>query len=355
MSDSRQKSASARSFVRMEEEMEASDADFTSVPIAEFFSPRTVAFDIFVRLGEGRYLRIFRVGEDFDESELKIYRQDRGMRYVYFDRKFRGMYVRSSSALLQKMADLPTVPIRTKFGVARILCELYVQEMLECREDARADLVEKGKELIAILSAWVDTQKGLDEAFWNLESVDGTLPSLNFHTGILAVLFSHRMPWTSRRTTETLLFAALLCDIGLGLLPPELRRIKTRRMNPQQLRQYESHPDLSATLLEHTKSKSISENLLLIVRQHHEFCDGSGFPQKLTGEKTLMLSKLVVLCAEIVRTSSELILSPIDAVKNMFPEFSEKIFEEKPELVARFDRALLIQLFKWLNERREGG
>ena len=112
---------------------------------------------------------------------------------------------------------------------------------------------------------------------------------------------------------------------------------------------------LFRSLLEHTKSKSISENLLLIVRQHHEFCDGSGFPQKLTGEKTLMLSKLVVLCGEIVRTSSELILSPIDAVKNMFPEFSEKIFEEKPELVARFDRALLIQLFKWLNERREGG
>ena len=38
-----------------------------------------------------------------------------------------------------------------------------------------------------------------------------------------------------------------------------------------------------------------------------------------------------------------------------YQEFSEKIFEEKPELVARFDRALLIQLFKWLNERREGG
>ncbi|MGZ3737057.1 MAG: hypothetical protein ACXVC0_18950, partial [Bdellovibrionota bacterium] len=117
--------------VRREEEIEAPDGDFTSVRIAEFYSPRKVAFDLFLRLGDNRYLKIFRAGETFEELELKNYEVERGVRQVYFNRGHRSAYISSSATLLQKVTSLAAVPLRTKFGLARILCELYMAELFE--------------------------------------------------------------------------------------------------------------------------------------------------------------------------------------------------------------------------------
>ena len=217
--------AQPTSGLRREEEIEAVDADFTSVRIAEFYSPRKVAFDLFLRLGEGRYLRIFRAGDNFEEAELKAYEADRGVRQVFFGRPHRAAYIASSATLLQKVTPLAAVPLRTKFVVARILSELYMQELYECDDGTRPAFVEKGKGLCAILAAWVDTHPGLVRHLLLLEQVDANPASLSFLTGIFSCALSHLMPWKSRHTTETLLFASFLCDTGIAALPPEILRL----------------------------------------------------------------------------------------------------------------------------------
>jgi HD-GYP domain-containing protein (c-di-GMP phosphodiesterase class II) len=354
MSDTEQAFSRAAGAVRLEEEITAVDADFTFVRIAEFYSPRKTSFDLFLKLGAGRYLRVFRAGDTFDESELKAYELDRGVRHVYFARAHRAAYVASSSLLLQKITPLPAVPLRTKFGVARILSELYVQELLEATDGTRRKLVDKGRDLCAALAAWVDTQAGLERFFLHLDQVDANPAALSFLTGILSCLLSHRMPWKSRRTTEALLFASFLCDVGLAELPPEVQRLKPKRMSAQQKRQFEKHPEISYLLLADTKSPALTDNILHIVRQHHEYCDGSGYPAGLPADKTLQLAKVVVLCGDLVRASSDYLLPPKDAARILFPELTEKLLQDRPELVAKYDKELLPPLFKLLLEGGAG-
>lgn len=334
---------------RIEEELDAPDADFTFVRIAELYSPRRVAFDLFLRLGEGKYLRIFRAGENFDEAALKLYETERGMRYVYFERAHRATYINASLALMQKLSLIAGVPLRTKFGVARILGELYVQSLLECEEDALPRLLDKGRDVCATLASWIDSQAGLDKFFFALDQIDNNVPAHAFLTGIFSCLVANQMPWKSKRTNETLLMAAFLCDIGYTALSPEVVRLKPKRMNPAQKRQFEKHPEASFLILSDVKSTVLNQNVLSIVREHHEYCDGSGFPRALSGNQILMLSKVIVLCGDGVRTASDFLLPPGDALRLLFPDTSEKIFEEAPEVVAKYDHDLLVKLFQLLN------
>ncbi len=325
---------------RIEEEIDANDQDFVAVRISEFYSPKVVAFPLHLKLGTGKYLRIFRAGENYDESELKAYETDRGVRQVYFARTHRAGYMTSSSALLRKLIPIPAIPIRTKFGVARILCELYLQELFAAPEENLPPLVEKGKEISALLAGWIETDTQLDRFLLGLEQVDANTESLAFLTGIFACVAAKRYPWKSRRTMETLLQAAFFSDLGLTKLPPEVARLKPKRMSAAQKREYEMHPEVSAQLLR--EAGNVPENLLTIVREHHEYCDGSGFPNQLNATKLLLLSKFLLMSAELMRTASEFLLPPVEAAKVLFPELSEKIFTEHPDLVAKFDRELLI-------------
>ena len=336
--------------IRLEEEMEMADKDFACVRLGEFYSPRKVVFDLFLRLAEGRYLRIFRAGEDFDEGELKAYEADRGMRYVYFGRSHRSAYIATSASLLEKISPLAAIPLRTKFGVARILSELYMQELYECDDAARRALVDKGKRLCSIMATWVDTQPGLVAYILRLEQIDANPAALCFLMGVFSCLLSHQMPWKSKRTSETLLFACFLSELGIFALSPEILRQRPKRMNKQQRHEYEMHPEMSCILLEETGSDSLNENILLIIRQHHEYCDGTGYPNSLTGDKTIMLAKIVVLCGDIIRRASEFLLPPSDAAKTIFPEFTEKLLKEHPELVAKYERELLPPFFKMIME-----
>ncbi len=334
-----------------EEEWEASDDTFVAVRISEFYSPRKVAFDLSLKLGDGRYLKIFRAGEDFNEAELKSYELDRGIRHVYFSTEFRPVYINSSSTLLQKIAPLPGVPLRTKFGMARILSELYVQELFACNDEDREAVIEKGKALCSVLASWVEAEPGLESFLLQLDQNEPTVESLSFLTGIYAAALSRRFPWKSRRTTESLLFAAFVSDLGIAALPEEVRKLRPRRMSASQRKLFEKHPELSYILLK--ELGNVKEDVLLIVRQHHELCDGTGFPNRLTGDKTLLLAKLLCLAGDIMRASSDYLLPPAEAARMILPELSSKAFTSHPEAVAKYDRDILTGFFEFF-EKTEG-
>lgn len=331
-----------------EEDVEADDEDFSSVRIGEFYSPRVVAFDLYLRLGTNRYLRVFRAGEAFNEAELRAYENERGVRQVYFSRRHRNAYAKSSYQLLQKIAPLAGVPIKAKFGVARILGELYMQQLFEASDDERPRLVEQGKPICAAIAAWVEAEPGLEAFLLQADRFDPHVEGLAFLTGLFACAFSRRFPWKSQRTSETLLYACFLADVGLAAMP-EVARIRPKRMSGAQRKEYEQHPELSYLLLK--EIGGVPEAVLNIVRQHHEYCDGSGFPARLSGNEILQLAKVVSLCGDVMRTASDYLLPAAEAARVLFPELSKAAFTMHPELLAKYDRAMLEVFFKIFEDK----
>ena len=119
------------------------------------------------------------------------------------------------------------------------------------------------------------------------------------NVAVLCAFVCHRLGYNHQHTLETLSMAGLLHDYG-RILPAEGRA----PAKPEDLAGGDSRPDHPTLCAEHVaKLGEFSELLPLLISQHHEFLDGTGYPRGLQGTAIHELSR--ILC--IVNLYDELI------------------------------------------------
>jgi HD-GYP domain-containing protein (c-di-GMP phosphodiesterase class II) len=86
--------------------------------------------------------------------------------------------------------------------------------------------------------------------------------------------------------------AAMLHDIGKANIPLAVLD-KPGRLNDDERKLIETHPAIGFDALD--KSSGISHEILDVVRHHHEYLDGSGYPDGLCGESIPDLTRIVTI------------------------------------------------------------
>ncbi len=95
------------------------------------------------------------------------------------------------------------------------------------------------------------------------------------------------------RDTIALCLGALLHDIGKAVVPKEILD-KPDKLTPVEYAIVKRHPVEAHDFL---RSKSLaSEAVLRLVRDHHEFLDGSGYPAGLSGDAIDGLTRCLTVC-----------------------------------------------------------
>lgn len=90
-------------------------------------------------------------------------------------------------------------------------------------------------------------------------------------------------------------FAAMVHDMGKIAVPTELLN-KPSKLTPAEFELLKAHPETGYAIL---KDVPFPWPVALMVRQHHEKLDGSGYPLGLTGDALLLESKIIAV-ADIV-------------------------------------------------------
>lgn len=85
---------------------------------------------------------------------------------------------------------------------------------------------------------------------------------------------------------------ALLHDIGKIKIPDSIL-LKPGSLTPEEFEEVKKHSRLGYEMA--LKIPGIKRNMVQVVLQHHERCDGSGYPQQLTGQNIQTLSKIVAI------------------------------------------------------------
>ena len=112
----------------------------------------------------------------------------------------------------------------------------------------------------------------------------------SMNVALICNLFAHWLKYDEEEA-EALTLAGLLHDIGKMMIPMEIIK-KPGKLTDEEFRIIQGHPTLGYELL---KEQNVDSRIALAALQHHERCDGTGYPQGLTLNKIEPFAKIVAI------------------------------------------------------------
>lgn len=310
-----------------EQEVKASDEEFTRISFDDFFSGSVTIFDLYIRLAKHKFIKVLHQGESFHVSRLQKYK-DSNLDYLYFKTSDRTIYINYSNELLKKVIGSSQVSNEKKVNLAETTVEKYLEQVYEC--GLKSALIEQGKSICQNMYNLIQSEPDLMQIMKSYEEYDASSYSHLFLVSFFSALTCRNLEWAGGRTVEVVALGALLHDIGMMKLPISVREKKPSEMNQKELEIYQSHPKLGAELL--SSFPTIPEAVKQIVYQHHEYANGEGFPNKMNNLKIYPPAKIVSLNADYVMFIMERKITPIEGIK---------LFIKDRSVITKYDPLIL--------------
>lgn len=177
----------------------------------------------------------------------------------------------------------------------------------------------------ALVHGLVEQISGDDETCIRLLSEKaGERSSLHAINVTIISLLLGKASKLDEQTLMELGMGALLHDIGKTGMPERLRSFDPQFTAAEQ-HAYREHVRQSVEL---ARKMELSSNALLVIGQHHEFADGSGYPLGVTCEHTSLPSRIVALVNQYDNLCNPgnpvFAMTPHDALSLMFSQMREK-------------------------------
>lgn len=294
-------------------EVAMEDDHFSRIRIDEFFSSQAVLFDVYIKLGDNKYLKILHAGDTFSKERLDKYKVDKKIDSLYFHNNDRRKFIQYNNFLTRKLIDNNNVPVYNKVNVLKNVTEKFIEEAFV--SGVKPQVVEQGKEVCETVFKLIESQDDLYSVLRSYQNFDPTAYSHAFLVTLYSTAIIKQFEWQSKSTIETTAMACMFHDIGKTLLPKELILMKTKDMTPEQLEEYKKHPELGFQIVEN--NRGLNNSVKQIILQHHEAFDGTGFPFQKKGSKILTLANIVCLADDFVHFMIEDKLQPTEALRKI--------------------------------------
>ena len=167
-------------------------------------------------------------------------------------------------------------------------------------------------------------------------------------TSVWAIMFGRHLGF-DREALHNLAVGGLLLDIGNVRLSADIRKIEGA-ITIEQRKDISRHVHLGLEILQ--TSEGVSQDVLDMVRCHHERADGSGYPDKLTGNAIPVYGRIagVVDCYDAMTTKT--LYSPpmaaYDAARNLNEmrgkQFQAEVVEQFLRTIGMFPTGSVVEL-----------
>ena len=256
--------------------------------------------DVFVRLSDDKFVRLFKKGDVFDQDDLLKYTSKRGIEYLYIPRsqcgEFAARYAEKiSQRISERRAGFPVLKTTEQAqSVLEVVHQLThevgftqeVQSLTRAQMKLTIEVVRRSPDLGKMILR-------LAQKDHQYIAVHSTL------CAYLSCMIANQLQWGSDWTYQKLVLASFIHDLplqnqDLAALDSlsELEAMREKFTEDEQ-KLYQSHPELAAEMLR--KMSEIPPDVDLIVLQHHEQPDGGGFPKGVTHAAIAPLSALFII------------------------------------------------------------
>ena len=292
--------------------------------------------DVFIRLSAVKYVKLFREGHVFVADNLKRYLHDRGVEHLY-------IHVADVPEFTSKLIGVLTGEGLGPNDIEHIVVNAFdqVHELIShLGFSPEIQALARETVTLAVNNAKTDP-KLIDIVAYLKEFRDCYIPSHSFMISQLAICIASKMDWPSSGTIQKLTFAALLHDITIqshdlaAVQSLENLKLNGAKFSGADVDVYSNHPSSAAELA--FSMKELPPDVHLIIQEHHERPDGSGFPAGLNASSISPLAAVFIVSHDIVN----------EMVRPNF-SMSQFLMNKKDE----YGRGTFKIIWKHLNESR---
>ncbi len=283
--------------------------------------------DIFIRLSNVKYVKLFKTGAKFTHQDLNKYLAQKKVSFLYIKKADSQEFVQRfkedfATQVAQAVPEDPSL-FNTVTEVQELIHELanrlgftdQVQEMAKSNVKLALKAIGASPKLNKILSSSRMKSKNY----------------ISSHSVLIANIscsIAAHMEWPSATTFQKLVMAALFHDIVF--FDPEHARVSSKKqltelkssLTPEQYNLIKNHPIKASDLIKNLHE--IPGDVDTIVLQHHERPDGTGFPVGIRSHQIAPLAAVFIVAHDImdemVKTKSEFDLK-------QFLKASEHVYE----------------------------
>jgi len=171
--------------------------------------------------------------------------------------------------------------------------ETYVQEQT-------IELTRQNQELIALNNKLDKNVHFTITSFSNLIDLrDNTVCNHSSNVASFSIGIAERMS-LSESEVKTISIAAQLHDIGKIGIPDIVLLKDPATLTPDEMVEYRKHPILGQSAVDAIEGL---RDAGILIRHHHELCDGSGFPDGLAGNAIPLGSRIIAIADIFDRTA----------------------------------------------------
>ncbi len=287
---------------------ENQDSEFCRIKTNLLLRVSPLKGDIYIRLSPSKYLRLFREGDVFDENDYKRYLVEKRLEYFYLKKDECGEFIQKFRHDLAELLSQPG-PSDQAIEELSISAHETIQGLIE-KLGPTKEVQETVKASVQLALRAARRSPRVEQILERLsQNPSKYIPAHSFLLSQLASSISIAMGWGSDTTLQKLNLAAFLHDITLSnhrlatvKSLPELDRRKDE-FSDQELHAYKVHPNKGSEI-----ARQFSEcppDVDVIIAQHHERPDGSGFPRGLTHPNISPLAGVFIVAHELVSSIIE--------------------------------------------------
>ncbi|HXH29718.1 MAG TPA: HD domain-containing phosphohydrolase [Bacteriovoracaceae bacterium] len=264
--------------------------------------------NLFIKIGSDKMIQIFKEDDKLVLADIMKY-HTRGIEYLYLKRSTAEAIVtqlqrqikvflkaNNFKFVLRDASDSPESQFEQR--IIRINEEVFIDDEFQ---KIILDSIERMKSKVM-------KEKRIDLFLSHLMNMPNYFAFFSRKvelTSMFTMLISEKLKLSSKITSDKVMYAAVLCDITLAARPKllQLRDLEEFKANIEELSEEDrsfflSHPQECAALANKFFQTSPADTGVLIL-QHHELPDGSGFPGGLRGDKISQLSAIFIISNDV--------------------------------------------------------
>jgi response regulator RpfG family c-di-GMP phosphodiesterase len=306
--------------------------NYYSISIDTFYSEK-LDYPIYLKLSSKKMIKLVESGTELTTDRIAAY-QGKGVIELFIKKDDFINYINKLNS------DISNGLIKSD--------EITKEEKLEIMTKINSHLFEYGfrdifseelfKNISNNLNSIIEISLNNHEILSLVDNLIEKFP-LNFaHSygvAFLAIAIGKESKIKSTQNIFTLAIAGIFHDIGLKALPDKIINKERLYYNDEEEKIFRSHPTLGQKIVNELSScpKIIGQ----IILEHHEYVDGSGFPNSLKGDNILPLTKIITLASDAL---DQYKLNCKDkenrSFKNILKEFNQNLDKYDPVFMNGF-------------------